>query len=87
VEAERFASALEVQAVTLPSGFTVLRSAGQHCLFVLHPLEELNVGRSLELAEVAMDELGGMQNVRPMAITTLDLQRRPTWAYRYLQSS
>lgn len=84
-EAKGFAHAMEVEALYLQSGFTALRSGARH-LLVAHPLEELDVGRSLELSQAAIEELGGMSNLKPMAVTTLDLERRPTWVYRYLHA-
>jgi ATP-dependent helicase YprA (DUF1998 family) len=83
-EAKLFADAVDMTASKTANGVTVLRHRDRH-LLVGHPLEQLEVGRSERMTTAAL-ELGGADAVRPMAVTAIDLQRRPTWVVRYMNA-
>jgi hypothetical protein len=83
-EARLFAAAVEMAVSQTGNGTTVLHHRDRR-LLVAHPLEQLEVGRSERLATAAL-ELGGADTVRPMAVTALDLTRRPTWVVRYMSA-
>lgn len=86
VEARQFAVTVGGEALKFASGVWGLKMLGRVAL-IAHPIERLDVGRSLQLATVARREARDHGTVLPMAVTSLDVARRPTWVHSYLASA